>query len=216
MKNDNYVLVATKLPQWMKEQLEAICAERETTLYDIMQLFLYSFYRHTATPHDVTPDMARLLTLLSMDAGWKRAFNLANPKPLAVAQLIMILEQPGRPGFGAVMIDKPFMGEPRQNDNANDILERVVEVTQQGIYRQVRMLGAQLGCERFADIITTMLDEQTTIRTAVDLNDCLPKSGEQMLNGRKVEYGARQKPIHHHDIDSPVAQRRINFDMEGD
>lgn len=216
MKNDNYVLVATKLPQWMKEQLETICAERETTLYDIMQLFLYSFYRHTATPHDVTPDMARLLTLLSMDAGWKRAFNLANPKPLAVAQLIMILEQPGRNGFGAVMIDKPFMGDMRQTNNVNDILERVVEVTQQGIYRQVRMLGAQLGCERFSDIITTMLDEQTTIRTAADLDSELPQVGDQMLNGRRVVFGARQKSIHHHDVDSPVAQRRIDFDLEGD
>lgn len=173
-----------------------------------MQTFLYSFMRLTITPHDVTPDMARLLTVLNMDAGWQQSFNHANPSNVEVAQVIMILEQKDRHKASAVMIDKPFFGESQQTENSNDILERIIEVTQQGIYRQIRLLGAELGCERFADIITTLIQEQDLFNISKDINDSTPSLGDQMLNGRSVTFGERCKSLHHHDINSPG----IDFD----
>ena len=64
--------------------------------------------------HELDPRIQKLLTLLECDSGWQKAFNIANPDNLKIAQLILILEQDDHKGFGAVMIDKPFMDDPRR------------------------------------------------------------------------------------------------------
>ena len=215
---DDFVVVGTKIPETMAKQLNTICQVLGTTSYDLIQLFLYGFIRHATSPHETSPDMQRLLALLEVDAGWQNAFNLANPGDLTIAQLIMILEQEGRNGFGAVMIDKPWMGmSMRQTENANDILERVIEVTQHGVYRQIRLLGARMGCERFSDIITRMVDDQKTKEDDEAFMREMPGSGDY------VDYKgiAPRQPImnktkqrHRRGVDTIDRQSMIHFDAD--
>lgn len=205
-------MVATKIPQWMATKLNAVLEEKGTTLYDIMQLFLFSYFRHTVTPHEVTTEMSRLISVLGIDAGWQNAFRNANPDNLSVAQLVMILEHPQRQGFEAVMIDKPFINQSRQTENVDDILERVVEVTQQGIYRQIRQYGASMGAQRFTDVITSMLGASAPAISADG-----PQIGTQTAGGRHVEFGNPYKTHQHYDVDSPRAQRNVDpSTLEGD
>ena len=211
-KKDEFVVVGTKIPLWMAEQLNATCQVLGTTTYDIMQLFLYAFIRHATNSHDMTPEMQRLLSLLETDSGWKNAFNIANPSKMNVAQAILILEQEGRKGFGAVMIDKPWMGEARQTENASDILERIVEVTQHGVYRQIRLIGASMGCDKFADIITRMIDAQTTLDIETAFKDEMPGFDNIATNGKPYVYGHRAKRKHRRTPDGEAErQKRISF-----
>ena len=127
------------------------------------------------------------MTMLEADTGWQNAFNLVNPKGLRVAQLIMILEQDDRKGFGAVMIDKPFMGEATQTECVDDILERVTEVAMKGLYQELRDIGNDLGTES----------------GPADYAD----------NGRRYAYGKKTKSKHHRTPDSLAnsKQRTIRF-----
>lgn len=213
---DDFVVVGTKIPESMAKQLNTICQVLGTTSYDLIQLFLYGFIRHATSPHETSPDMQRLLALLEVDAGWQNAFNLANPGNLSIAQLIMILEQEGRTGFGAVMIDKPWMGmSMEQTENANDILERVIEVTQHGVYRQIRMLGARMGCERFGDIITRMVDDQKSKEDDEAFMREMPGNGDYVdykgYEPRQVGT-VRTKQRHRRGVDTIDKQSMIRFD----
>lgn len=214
LNNEKYVVVATKIPLWMATQLNTICEVLGTNSYDLIQTFLYGFICHATHSHDVSPEMTRLLMLLKMDAGWQQAFNLANPAQLDVAQAILILQQKDRKGFGTIMIDKPFFdGATTQTENIDDILERIIEVTQTGTYKQIRELGAKMGCQRFCDIITRMLDEQTNIHLAEEFQQEMPGMGDRADNGRTYAYGRKFKRKQHFTPDS-ARHPRIAFDTD--
>jgi hypothetical protein len=126
--------------------------------------------------------------------------------------MILIVEQEDKHGFGMYKLDKPFMGECTQTENVNKILERVLEVGFQGVYRKLRKMGEDLNCEYFADVILTMIDAQDVINTADA--DRREMSGEDNFTdyGRRIEYGKKSKSYHHRTPDGEAArQQRIRF-----
>ena len=157
------------------------------------------------------------MTLMESDHGWQKAFNLVNQNRLNVAQTILILEQEGRKGFGAVMIDKPWMGESRQTECVDEILERVTEVCMKGIYRRLRLVGASLGCEHLSDVLLTMIEDQ--MRMDQESSDFTEMQGPDNIadNGRPYQYAARTKTRQHRTPDSLAeSQSRFNFDQDPD
>jgi hypothetical protein len=166
--------------------------------------------------------------MMEADASWAEAFNLANPNELDVAQVILILQQKGKKGYGAVMIDKPWMGmvpkmvgdidrtktgDPLMTENVDDILERVAEVTMHGIYRRLRLIGAEHDCTNLSDILLTMVDAQTILD--MDEASKVEMQGEAMydVRGRRIEYGKKTKGFKHRTPDSLDPNRnRILFD----
>jgi hypothetical protein len=167
---------------------------------------------------------------MEADASWAEAFNLANPNELDVAQVILILQQKGKHGFGAVMIDKPWMGmkpkmvddldplrgDPQMTENVDDILERVAEVTMHGIYRRLRLIGAEHDCKNLSDILLTMVDAQTIID--MDEASKVEMQGEAMydVRGRRIEYGKKTKGFKHRTPDSidPNRNRLLFQDID--
>jgi hypothetical protein len=146
-----------------------------------------------------------------------------------VAQAILILEQEGKKGFGAVMIDKPFMGmapekvddidpnrnNPQMTENVDYILERVTEVTMQGIYRRLRLVGGMMGCNYLSDILLELIERQG--KDLREEDDRIQMQGEAQFteSGRRIEYGKRTKAKHHRTPDGEaMRQQRIHFDEE--
>ena len=114
------------------------------------------------------------------------------------------------------MIDKPWMGmvpemvsdldphraDPQMTENVDDILERVAEVTMSGIYRRLRMMGADMECNNLSDILLTMLDVQDLLNAEErDINEG-PQMGDIAPNGRALAYGKRTKRKKHYTPDS--------------
>jgi hypothetical protein len=150
--------------------------------------------------------------MMESDVGWQKAFNIANPNGLKVAQVILILEQEGRKGFGAVMIDRPFFGDARQTECVDSILERVTEVTMRGIYRRLRLMGAKMDCQSLSDVLLTMIDAQTILDLDEGFRAELPGMGDYNYNGKQIAYGKKTKAKQHRTPDSVAQDQRIKFD----
>jgi hypothetical protein len=206
--------LGTKIDPAMYEVLNACCDALGVDVYHLLQWFAYTIIRASAPMHELDPRIQKLLAMLESDAGWQQAFNIANPNGLKVAQIVMILEQEGRKGFGAVMIDKPFVSESRQTECVDTILERVTEVTMRGIYRRLRLLGAKMKCQNLSDVLLTMIDAQTILDLDEGFRSELPGMGEHADNGRPVAYGKKSKAKQHRTPDSLAMDQRIKFDDE--
>ena len=206
---ENYVLLQTKISPQQAELLDAICNVLGVNTYQIFQMFFYTLCKASAPMHELSPEIRKLMTLMETDAGWAEAFNMANPERLKVAQVVMILEQKDHKGFGAVMIDKPFMSDARMTECVDDILERVCEVTMHGIYRRLRLIGAEHDCKNLSDILLTMVDAQTILD--MDEASKVEMKGEAMYDyrGRPIKYGARTKAKQHRTPDSLANDQRI-------
>ena len=199
-----YELLQTKIsPQ------HAICNALGVNTYQIFQMFFYTLCKASAPMHELSPEIRKLMTLMETDAGWAEAFNMANPERLKVAQVVLILEQKNHKGFGAVMIDRPFMSDARMTECVDDILERVCEVTMHGIYRRLRLIGAEHDCKNLSDILLTMVDAQTILD--MDEASKVEMKGEAMYDyrGRPIQYGTKSKAKQHRTPDSLANDQRI-------
>ena len=209
--NEKFDVLGTKISPEMSEVLNTICDAMQVDVYHLLQWFVYTLIRASSPQHELTPEIRKLMTMLEADTGWQNAFNLVNPNGLRVAQLIMILEQDDRKGFGAVMIDKPFMAEATQTECVDDILERVCEVTMKGIYRRLRMLGADMDCEHLSDVLLTLIERQSNEEIDKQNQQEMQGPGNYTDYGKEYAYGKRTKAKHHKSVDMYDRQQRISF-----
>ncbi len=216
-KEDRFEQIGSKIDPAMAEVLDACCNALGVDIYHLLQWFCYVIVKASAPMHALDPRIQKLMTMLDRDAGWQNAFNLCNPDKLKVAQVILILEQEGHRGFGAVMVDKPWMGEmTNQTECVDDILERVAEVTMSGIYRRLRLIGAELDCNNLSDILLTMLDAQDIAN--LDASDRAegPQMGDIAPNGKAIAYGKRTKRKKHFSPDTMPVTGTLFDDIDHD
>jgi hypothetical protein len=203
--------LGTKIDPAMAKVLNACCDALGVDVYHLLQWFAYTIIRAAAPMHELDPRIQKLLTMMESDAGWQRAFNIANPNGLKVAQVVLILEQEGRKGFGALMIDRPFCGDARQTECVDEILERVTQVTMHGIYRRLRDMGVVMECQSLSDVLLTMIDEQTNLNFGEGFRAEMPGMGDHADNGRQVAYGKKSKAKQHRTPDSYAQDQRIKW-----
>ena len=229
-KDERFEQLGTKIDPAMAEVLNACCDAMGVDVYHLLQWFAYTIVKASAPMHSLDPRIQKLMTMLDRDAGWQNAFNLCNPDKLKVAQVILILEQEGHKGFGAVMIDKPWMGmtpemvsdldphraDPQMTENVDDILERVTQVTMRGIYKRLLRMGAKMDCEYLSDTLLTMLDAQDFIDAVEGDASEGPQMGDIAPNGKALAYGKRTKRKKHYTPDTMPTQRTIFEDFDRD
>ena len=214
-KDDKHVVYSVKVSPDQAAVLDKICETIGVNSYQMFQMFAYTMARAAAPQHELDPRIRKVMTMMETDASWAKAFNLANPNDLDVAQVVLILQQKDKRGFGAVMIDKPFMGEARMTECTDDILERVCEVTMHGIYRRLRLMGGRMGCQNLSDVLLTMIDAQTVMQLDGELQDELPQPGDRAENNRPYAYGKKTKSTHRRTPDGEaMRQQRIVFTDE--
>ena len=214
-KDERFEQLGTKIDPAMADVLNACCDAMGVDVYHLLQWFAYTIVKASAPMHNLDPRIQKLMTMLDRDAGWQNAFNLCNPDKLKVSQVILILEQEGHKGFGAVMIDKPWMGAlMRQTECVDDILERVCEVTMSGIYRRLRVMGADMECNNLSDVLLTMLDVQDPLNAEERDTSEGPQMGEIAPNGRAVAYGKRTKRKKHYTPDTMPVTGNLFEDID--
>ena len=212
-EKEKFTVAGTKLDPAMADVLNACCDVLGVDTYHLFQWFAYTIIKAAAPWHELDPRIQKLLAILESDAGWQEAFNIVSPDgKMKVAQAILILEQEDHKGFGAVMIDKPWMGKARQTECVDIILERVMEVTMRGIYRRLRMIGAKMDCQNFSDVLLTMIDAQTMIDMEEEFRAELPGMGDYDDRGKAIAYGKKTKAKQYRTPDSVARDQRIIFD----
>lgn len=208
---ERFEQLGTKIDPAMAEVLNACCDALQVDVYHLLQWFAYVIVKAAAPMHGLDPRIQKLMTLMESDVGWQKAFNQCNPDRLKIDQVIVILEQEGHKGFGAAMIDKPWMGESRQTECVDDILERVTQVLVPGICKRIRKMGNRLGTDSLMDTLLTMLDAQEFIEAVEGDRSEGPQMGDVADNGRRLEYGKRTKRKKRFNPDTLPEQVRIHF-----
>jgi hypothetical protein len=208
---ERFEQLGTKIDPAMAEVLDACCNALGVDVYHLLQWFAYVIVKAAAPMHGLDPRIQKLMTLMESDVGWQKAFNQCNPDRLNIDQVIVILEQEGHKGFGAAMIDKPWMGESRQTECVDDILERVTQVLVPGIYKRIRKMEKRLGTDSLMDTLLTMLDAQEFFEAVEGDRSEGPQMGDVADNGRRLEYGKRTKRKKRFNPDTLPEQVRIHF-----
>ena len=214
-KDDKHVVYSVKVSPDQAAVLDKICETIGVNSYQMFQMFAYTMARAAAPQHELDPHIRKVMTMMETDASWAKAFNLANPNDLDVAQVVLILQQKDKRGFGAVMIDRPFMGEARMTECTDDILERVCEVTMHGIYRRLRLVGGMMKCNNLSDVLLDLIERQS--KDLREEDDRIQMQGEAQFSerGKRIEYGKRTKAKHHRTPDGEaMRQQRIQFTDE--
>lgn len=212
-----FVCISTKVSPDTAEQLDAICEAMHVDTYHIFQWFVQALIRMASPLHELTPDIQKLMAVLESSVSWQKAFNICAPnKHLDIAQMVLILQQKDKKGFGAIMLDKPFMNECKQTECVDNVLERTIEVCMPGIYRRLRALAVDMDCKSLSELLITMIDEQS--RANLDRDNTEQMQGEADFNdyGRRIAYGKKTKSTHRKSVDiyDRQAQQSIRFGDE--
>ena len=212
--NQGFEPMATKIDPAMAVVWNAICEALGTDTYHMLQHFISTMIRMASDAHSVSPDVQKMMKLLDVDAAWQNAINLCAPNgKRTIAQMVLIVEEPGKQGFAMTMLNKPFCGDVIQIDNVNKIIERTIEIGLSGIYKDIRMMKARMRTDNISDVLLRMLDDQQLLDITEEERQEM--AGQAMYNdyGRKVEYGKKTKGYKHRTPDSLAnGQQRIVFD----
>lgn len=203
----------TKISPAMAVVWDAVCEALGTNTYDLIQNFIYSMIRAASEQHEKSPEIQKLLDALDLDPGWQNAINLCAPNgKLKIAQMVLIVEQEDKSGFGMVMLNKPYMGDVTQTENVNLIIERVIEVGMKKLYKKLRGIKADMKCNWLSDVMLTMIDAQDILNAEQADRDEMPGYGDHHDYGKRVEYGNKHKRVPHRTPDSVANQMSIHFD----
>lgn len=211
---EGWVMLNAKVPPHIGTLFNILARQRGMTSYELLQLLINGFI--TAAKHEgpLTPELRLLIDSLKLDVAFSKAFNFASPTATAeIAQMILILQQPGRKGFGLMMIDRPFMGDAVVTHCVDTILERVTEVGMADLYKELRQIGVKLDSQSVRETLVRMCDAQLISILNGEDADEMPGMGNFHDFGKQVEYGKRYKRKPRRTPDSLAnSQQRIVFD----
>ena len=181
---------------------------------DLLKMFIQSFIESAKHDGPVSPEIQMFLNMLKIDPAWHKAFNFADvTAQMDVAQLVMILQQPGRKGFGLVMIDKPFMGDATMTYCVDDILERILKLAMPGLDKRLEWIEQQFHCTSRRETLILLCEYMADyLKREQDLSE-MPGYGTYHDFGKDVVYGQKYKRKPHRTPDSVAnQQQRIVFD----
>jgi hypothetical protein len=209
--NQNFEPKGTKISPAMAVVWDAVCEALGTNTYDLIQQFIYAMIRAASEQHDKSPEIQRLMDALDLDPGWQNAINLCAPNgKLKISQMVLIVEQEDKQGFGMVMLNKPYMGDVTQTENVNLIIERVLEVGLKKIYRKLRMIKADMRVNWLSDVLASMIDAQDLLNAEQADREEMPGMGDHTVNGKRIIYGNKAKAKQHRTPDSLADDQRYH------
>lgn len=216
-KQDGFVNVSTKIPPNVSDLLNILAAMRGMEVYELLQLLIHGFISYAKAEQTVPDEFRHLYESLKFDAAWNQAYNFCSPSAQQdIAQMILILQQAGRKGFGLLMIDKPFMSEATVTRSVPAIYGRVSEVSLgTRDYLRMRRMHISLGTQSELETVRTMLDAQETINIEESDREEFPAMGDRAQNNRVYNYGQRMKTKQRRTPDGEAErQQRIIFTEE--
>lgn len=199
--DERYVALATKVRRSSAILFNRLCKKKGLNKYKVIQMFVDVWIRYTDDRHNLSQEMAVLMSLFEHGVGWKDAFNLADPtaEP-SIEQAVYILTAKEQHGARAVMVSRPFFGNWSETFNLQNIMERTVEVLVPELYRRLRTLAIDMDCNSILELLFRLADEHS--------NDADMKSIRQEFEdarrhdfGKEVEFGQRTKRVPHSDPD---------------
>ena len=216
-KDEGWVNISTKVPPHIGQLFDILADQRGMKSYELLQLLVNGFISSAKHNGPMTPEIRLLLESLKLDVAFNKAFNFASPTAQSeIAQVVLILQQPDKKGFGLMMIDRPFMGEATVTYCIDSILERVTEVSMADLYKELRQMGVVLESKSIRETLITMCDAQQMELLREGDSEELPGMGNFHDFGKAIEYGQKTKGYKHRTPDSLTQQKIVftDFDRE--
>lgn len=211
--------VSCKVPPHVAELLDVLARMRGMQVYELLQLLVHGFISYAKAEHTVPEEFRRLYESLRFDVAWSKAYNFCSPSARQdIAQLVLIMQQPERSGFGMMMIDKPFMSDQQSTICVPDIYERVSRLALgERDYKRCRKMNAELCTQSVLDTVRTMLDAQEVMNIAASDREELPGMGDRTESGRVANaYGQKRKSVKHRTPDGEARQQARQAILFGD
>lgn len=212
---EKYKVVNTKVKPEVWRQLKRICAKKDLSIYDMLQMMCDCLVRYMDDRHNLTPELEQAMSVFEHMTGWKNAFNHCDPSTgKEVCETVVVCQDPKgkKTGHRVSMVRKPFMGQVEQTENIVQIYERMTEVLLPEIYRKLRMLAVDMDCNSIVDLMHLMIDSQTVRQLEDELRRDF-EDANRAENGKAVEYGHRTRRKKHVSPDS-ISQQTIMFGDE--
>ena len=202
VKEGGNATLSVKVSQETYELLNILAEgmEHGTNANDLLKMFVQAFIESAKHTGPISSEMSLLLDMLKVEDGWSEAFNFADvTKQKRIAQVVLILEQPGRKGFGMVKIDRPYMPgkKPYMTYCVDEILERVTEVSMKGLYQRLRDIGNEIGTKSLRETLMKLIEDYRKHSLRLQFEDEGPQLGNYSDFGRAIEYGQRTKRKKH-------------------
>ena len=202
---------SVKVTQAVYDLVNILCEglEHGTNGNDLVKMFIHAFIESAKHDGPVSPEMQQFLNMLTLDPGWHKAFNFADVTArMEVAQVILILQQPGKHGFGLTMIDKPWMGDPTMTLCIDDILERVIKLGMPGLDKRLDWIEQQFHCTSRRETLILLCEYMADyLKKEQDLAEC-PQLGNNHDWGRSMDEVRKYKRKPHRTPDSVTNQQQ--------
>lgn len=213
---EGHVVVATKVAPMVAELLTILAKMRGMEVYELLQLLIGGFISYAKSEIAVSDEFRHLYESLKFDVAWNMAYNFASPTAQQdIAQMILILQQKGKTGFGLTMIDKPFMDSSTMTTSLPLIAERILELTLGSTdYMRLRRMAIDHHAQSHLDMIRKMIAEQSDMDIKESNQEEMPGYGQYHDFGRAIKYGQRTKRVKHRTPDMYIEQGVINFGEE--
>ena len=191
--------------------------EHGTNANDLLKMFVHAFIESAKHCGPISTDMQLLLDMLKVEEGWHKAFNFSDiNSQKRIAQVVLILEQPGRKGFGMVKIDRPYLPDkkPHMTYCVDEILERVTEVSMKGLYQRLRDIGNEIGTKSLRETLMKLIEDYRKHSLRLQFEEEGPQLGNYSDFGRAIEYNKRTKRKKHFTPDTMPVTGNLFDDID--
>ena len=160
------VMLQTKVSPETGKKLEAICQQHGYSIFLMLRMFAETLVRFMDDRHNLNEDLLRIIRLFEDIPGWKRSICLVDDKQdFGISEAFYVLKAKGKTGSRLVHVERPMMDEDADGwtatYNAQQILERFVEVLSPSLYRQLRMLAVEIGTDSLWDTVHTIVNQRS-------------------------------------------------------
>ena len=216
-KDEGFVVVATKVPPYISDLLSILAKMRGMEVYDLLQLLIHGFISYAKADMNVPDEFRHLYESLKFDVAWNNAYNFASRSAQNdIAQMVLVLQQPGRSGFGMTMITKPFMDDAKMTTSVTAIVERILELALgTKDYKRLRFINEDLNTFDPIGTIRAMIAAQEIVKIEESDAQEMPGVGNYHDFGKAIAYGQRTRQTKTRTPDTMVSrQQRIIFDED--
>lgn len=151
----------TKVSPEVFGRLQAICKKYDFSIFQLLRMLCDCIIRFMDDKHNLDENLARIIRMFENLPGWKKSICLAeSTSEMDIVESIYILRKKGDTGYRMVMVERPMMDGDADGwqctYNIQRIFERLVEVTNPSLYRQLRSIAVELECESLYDLVSRL------------------------------------------------------------
>lgn len=158
------IVINTKVTESSLKRLKAICVKNGFSMFDMLQMMLDCMIRFMDDRHNLDENLVRIIRMFEGLPGWRTALRLTDDMTDAeIMEAWYVLRHPQGTGSPRIVhVTRPMLdGDPENwtaTYNIQEQLERFIELTNESLYKHLKIVSEKLGSPSFIDTIHRIAD----------------------------------------------------------